>query len=251
MINKNDELMQYVEIFYNSESSIEDIKVAGEKIMLALYGQFNTDTTTSQYRVSRFLSIIGKSKTAINLASLPPTSAATYLHSCRTYYQVQYWLGNYHLNPEDWGWIKSETMYLPKKTTGKLAPDELLKLLHCNCIKDCTNRCGCKKAGLPCSPLCKYCKGEACSNCVKPTIDDDDENDEADVFIGSLQRRVESPHDNEEIDNYPMGVEYYEPVLEDQSKDTEEAERQESTEEIIDDEPPPVKRSKRLQRRSK
>ncbi|GBP31283.1 hypothetical protein EVAR_31408_1 [Eumeta japonica] len=43
---------------------------------------------------------------------------------------------------------------VPIRTTDKLAPEELLKLVHCTCAKDCSGRCGCKKAGLPC--VCLY-----------------------------------------------------------------------------------------------
>lgn len=244
IINKNAQLMQYVEVFYNPDASLEDIKVAGEQIMLALYGQLDSNLTLSQCRVSRFLSTIGKSKTAINLATLPPTSTAAYLHSLRTYYQVQFWLGNYNLNPEDWGWIKSETMYLPTKTTEKLAPDELLKLLHCTCTKECTNRCGCKRAGLLCSPLCKNCKGETCSNSTRPSIDDD--NDDADGLIDRLHAVDQNEDDLETNGDDTMGVEEYcQPVLEDNN---EEPSGEENVVETIDDEPPPRKRSKRLQK---
>ncbi|GBP85752.1 hypothetical protein EVAR_97248_1 [Eumeta japonica] len=253
-VTKNSQLMQYVEVFYNPNASLTDIEVAGEQMMLSLYGLIGTDLTASQCRVSQVLNTIKKSKTAINLANLPPTSAAVRLHSYRVYYQVQIWLNNKSLNPENFGWIKSETMYLPQKTTEILAPEKLLKLIHCSCIKDCSNRCGCKKAGLPCSSLCKNCKGGSCSNSTRPSIDDD--NHDADVHSSqSPAANLNSDEVEYDMDNYPdfeMGLgEFCEPILEEGNEVLEETAAQEMIAETPDDETPPRKRSKRVQKSNK
>lgn len=122
----------------------------------------------------------------VNLATPPPTSSATHQHSLRTYYQMQTWLKN-PLRAEDWGWEKTETLFLPIKTTDPLAPSELLKLIHCSCtMSGCTKSCSCRKAGMKCTRACKGCKGENCTNAldiVENSHDcDEDENNECDDY---------------------------------------------------------------------
>lgn len=58
-----------------------------------------------------------------------------------------------------------------------LAPEELLKLIKCNCKSElpCSNnRCGCRKTGIGCTVFC-VCQG-TCWNTVNNN--DDDENDD-------------------------------------------------------------------------
>lgn len=239
LIIKKNELMQDVEQFYNSCATAENIQKAGERLMLSLYGQFTPDVTASQCRVTQFMEVIKKSKKAINLATLPPTSAATSLHSFRTYYQVQQWLGN-QLDPEQWGWMKTETMYLPVRTTEKLAPENLLKLVHCTCTSDCSNRCGCRKAGLPCSSFCKHCKGEHCGNGDKQIVDDNDEK--------SYDANKEDSDSSDQYSHYALFIEKFVESLNQEQEEgtstTSQAVNEEITEETENDEPPPQKRAK-------
>lgn len=96
---------------------------------------------------------------------------------------MQTWLGN-SKNPEDWGWQKTETLFLPIRTTEPLAPIDLLKLVHCSCsTSNCSKNCSCKKAGMKCTRACKGCKGESCSNAtdlvqLTENADEDEEDDE-------------------------------------------------------------------------
>ena len=54
---------------------------------------------------------------------------------------------------------KKETLDSPP------APDDLLKIIRCNCLTNCQNaRCSCVKHGLKCSAACGNCHGTACSN---------------------------------------------------------------------------------------
>lgn len=170
-------VQELVQAFYNPNSSQEEIKTAGEAIMLKLFG--SKKQTLKESRVEKFAGVARKSS-AINLALLPPTSGATYQHSLRAYLQVQIWLGN-SLNPEDWGWKKTETVFLPVRTNEPLAPQELLTMVHCSCsASNCSTRCSCKKAGLRCTRACKSCHGESCLNSgdiVEEKNDDDDDEE--------------------------------------------------------------------------
>ena len=111
-----------------------------------------------------------------NIAVLPPTSAAAEQHSLRTYFQVQTWMDN-DLNPLDWGWEKKNGQYMPIMTTQNPAPDELMRLIACNCTKNqChTLRCECKRSGLKCTVMCGRCQGDSCSNSSEINIDIEDE----------------------------------------------------------------------------
>lgn len=169
-------------------SSKEEIEEVEERLLLSLYGEYINNVTASQCRVTKFMDGLKKFKKALNLATLPPTSEAMSFHSFRVYYQVQCWLGN-ELDPPEWGWNKTETMFLPIKTTEKLAPDNLLKLVHCTCIKECSSRCGCRKAGLPCSSIYQHCKEETCGNCRTVTVEEN-ENPTTGIMTIPLMKNI-------------------------------------------------------------
>lgn len=56
------------------------------------------------------------------------------------------------------------------------APQPLLNMISCNCKKGCTNNCGCRKAGLKCSAVCRHCSGQSCENIPDLIFDDIDES---------------------------------------------------------------------------
>lgn len=99
-----------------------------------------------------------------NLSSLPPTTLATRQHSFRVYHQIQTLLGN-EIEPTKWEWKIVKNILVPIPTTEKPAPDNLLKLIACNCKGNCnTGHCECKRSGLLCSPMCATCQGLSCEN---------------------------------------------------------------------------------------
>lgn len=122
LIQKESTVRQEVQKFYEPRSTVEDIKEAGERIMLKLFG--SDLNSINQCRIDRFSVSVTNTKT-VNLATLPPTASATHQHALRTYYQVHTWLNN-TLRAEDWGWEKTETLFLPTRTTEPLAPAELI-----------------------------------------------------------------------------------------------------------------------------
>ena len=68
--------------------------------------------------------------TQMQLATLPPTSAAAAReHSWCTYHQVQSWLGNDSLQ-SDWGWYLVNGQLHPVLTRLAPASDALLNIMH-------------------------------------------------------------------------------------------------------------------------
>ena len=101
---------------------------------------------------------------------LPPSNRAAYFHGLRVFYQIQKWsLSNENIDFLHWGWITKEDRVVPITTDLDIAPPELKRIIRCNCNvinhNACgTNRCNCRKHGLPCLPTCKGCRGENCLN---------------------------------------------------------------------------------------
>lgn len=56
-------------------------------------------------------------------------------------------------------------------TDQPAGPPELLDVVCCSCKKDCsTKRCTCKKHGLPCTAICRECRGTSCTNSPLPDL---------------------------------------------------------------------------------
>ena len=86
--------------------------------------------------------------------SLPPTLAAAKYHSLHVYFQMQEWKGN-EFQPEEWEWENSEERVVPVHTDVPPAPDEILRIVICNCHTYCSSkRCTCRKHNVKCSPAC-------------------------------------------------------------------------------------------------
>lgn len=184
----------------------------GIRIFLAMYNADKSEISIDHLRYTRFIKLTKFNK-PVQLANLPPTSAAAHQHINRVYYQIQTWLG-YNLEPQEWGWVLQNRVFEPIKTTSSPAPDELLNTIFCNCKNGCGTRCGCRKSGLPCSPACGQCSGQACLNAspYQSDLDEDEtcdpgiledltgnifenENDNAELEI------IERPEDDDEGDN--------------------------------------------------
>ncbi|GBN43631.1 hypothetical protein AVEN_213822-1 [Araneus ventricosus] len=61
------------------------------------------------------------------------------------------------------------------------APESLLKIISCNCQKECKNACGYRKTGLICSSLCTCSLEEACENVSDISLLEDGIEDEDDT----------------------------------------------------------------------
>ena len=91
--------------------------------------------------------------------NLPPTSAAAKFHSCRVFLQINQWKNSdCNMMPESWGWPCTESGLIPILTDQPPAPEELLKIIRCNCSGDCSSaKCSCKNHSLKCSIACGQC----------------------------------------------------------------------------------------------
>ncbi len=60
--------------------------------------------------------------------------------------------------------------------TEKPAPQKVLDMIFCSCKTGCSSQCGCRKAGLECTPACINCYNVNCTNCQSPIHEDELEN---------------------------------------------------------------------------
>lgn len=164
ILQKSEQLRTKIMTFNASVVHREQIKKAGEDFILSLYGCSNSNSL-DESRYATYLKAVARMslKSKFNMASLPPTSAAAEQHSYRTYYQVQKWLGNKDVNPVEWGWSLANGTLYPLHSTKPPAPEEVIKLVSCNCKVSCKNNCSCVKASLDCTAMCGVCRG-CCTN---------------------------------------------------------------------------------------
>ncbi|GBN08120.1 hypothetical protein AVEN_16153-1 [Araneus ventricosus] len=159
LLEKNRHFEEKIQVFFNSEATIDQVAKAGETFLIHLYGG-NPRTSACDLNHLRYtLFTQSATKARSTLARLPPTVDAARFHALRSYLQTQKWLGH-EKNPFEWGWIPTRFCLSPRKIERDAAPESLLKIISCNC----KNACGCQKAGLICSYLCNCSLGEACEN---------------------------------------------------------------------------------------
>ena len=102
---------------------------------------------------------------------LPPTSSTFKQVALRAHCQLRAWaLSDVSIqtlpNPEDCGWCLVEgTLYMANTYDGKIAPDDIMMLIRCNCSGKCENgHCSCFKAKLSCTDLCHSKCSSECEN---------------------------------------------------------------------------------------
>jgi len=101
------------------------------------------------------------------MVNIPPTLHALEQHVKRAVFQAghiwgQSLIGEPNIpSPDLWGWerAKDDSAWTPCWTTLSEAAKGCQELLKCGCKKDCTKRCKCFKANLPCTQLC-FCSGQ-------------------------------------------------------------------------------------------
>ena len=165
-LRTNSYLKEQADVFMDDRATKEAIIKAGEEAIICLYNGLPHEGL-DHLRYRKFANKVMTSTTCVQVHTLPPTSAAASYHSLRVYLQIQEWVnGNCNnLDPLDWGWKTDEDLLLPIKTHLQPAPDDLLKIIRCNCKVNCdTKRCTCRKHGLECSSGCGECHGVCCSN---------------------------------------------------------------------------------------
>ena len=151
--------------------------------MAVIFGGNVTDSLASLRYKSLGKKVIN-AKSFISPEQLPPTESATMYHSQRVYYQMMVWTGMAkEMNPVDWGWKLEDNEYVPTMTDKAAAPENLLNMVHCNCKTSCrTQRCSCRRYGLPCMPACGSCQLENCDNPNNQALDEEESDDETYFF---------------------------------------------------------------------
>jgi hypothetical protein len=168
-IQEDSDFRKHAHIFVRKESTNDEIKAAGEKALLCLYGG-RTKETLESLCMRKFREKVVKSLSCVQIQNLPPTPDVAKYHSFRVYYQVQLWMGRgSELNPEKWGWRRCENGKLEPRTMDSApAPEAILKIIRCGCKHgkgECyTAKCTCKRHGLECTDSCSECKGVAYRN---------------------------------------------------------------------------------------
>ena len=165
LVNGDSTLKSCADLFLIPNQDNTTIEDHGAKAMAVLFGGKSTDSLASLcYHI--FSRKLVTNKSVLTPERLPPTECSTKYHSFRTYFQIMAWLGKESdLNPVNWGWKLVDNNFLPVMTSKPAAPDNLLKMVHCNCTTGCqTQRCSCKAYGLPCMSACGPCQVGNCVN---------------------------------------------------------------------------------------
>lgn len=160
------------------------IEQYGNRTMAMIYGGKPTDTLKSLRHCILKKKVVSATS-FVTPERLPPTSSATKFHSFRVYYQIMTWLRYENkIEATDWGWKVDKNQFKPIMSAKKHAPDNLLKVVHCNCTAGCrTERCTCRRYGLSCTDACAKCQTEeSCENPFsRSQVYEDDDNDKDDV----------------------------------------------------------------------
>ena len=157
---KKPSFTRHLRVFLNSSATPEEIKVTGEKLLVALYnGKERDDLNTLRFQ--RFCEKLSSSSSMVEVNTFPPTTAAAENHSKRVFLQVQEWLGKAdQFDPEECGWICKNGKLFPATVSLPPAPESLLTVIRCSCKTNCERRrCNCRKHGLECSIACGECRG--------------------------------------------------------------------------------------------
>lgn len=159
-IQTNAKFKAAAEKFDENDASSAEIATAGEQAFLIIYNAKASDTLNS-LRYKKFVEKVSCSSSHVAPQQLPPTSAAAKFHSFRVYLQICSWKNQINsLTPENWGWKKEDDEFFPIPTDIPPAPEDLLKIIRCNCQLDCSSRsCTCRKHEMKCSLACGHCKG--------------------------------------------------------------------------------------------
>ena len=166
------------EQFCKKDATVDAVIDAGEVSLVCLYSGKEGDNLDG-LRYAKFCDKVATNKVHIHRQTLPPVSAALRYHSMRVYMQVQQWMGVCNMKETDWGWMTKDENLVAVMTDLPPAPDELLRVIRCNCTTDRrTARCSCRKHSLECSPACGRCRGIGCSNSSAADISDEDDDDD-------------------------------------------------------------------------
>ena len=128
--------------------------------MAVLFGGNGTDSL-AKMRYNIFSKKVVSASSCVSPERLPPTESATKLHFRSWSWQEKrrVWI------PGTWRGTCKTIGLVPVMSTMNAAPDNMLKIIHCNCSTACkTLRCSCRRYGLPCTTVCLPFQIEECDN---------------------------------------------------------------------------------------
>ena len=141
-----------------SQLSGDDMKVL-ERFVVLLYKRTSSLQKVNEERKRLFA--FGNRQ----LENIPPTSAALLQHAKHAAFQAGHMWGQSLVanastpSPEDWGWERDGDTWSPTWSSLAEASKSCRELVKCACKSNCTGRCKCYKANLPCTELCA-CGGQ-------------------------------------------------------------------------------------------
>ena len=145
--------------------SSDDIAVI-ESFVISLYSVSCTLTDVNQ-------ALAAFAQSSRTFEYLPPTRAALVEHVKRKTHQAGYVWGQSIIakqvlpSPSLWGWVKSETGWVPFWTAIPRAAKVMNVLISCGCTTSCTGRCSCYKRGIVCTARCR-CSGHCYGRSNRP-----------------------------------------------------------------------------------
>ena len=157
-----------------------------EEFTCHMYAANRSTVEVNQLRYQLFCTKRGE----IESSQLPPCRDCLFLHVERANYQAAIWKSSLQPNPVvpspiEHGWKEDEGKMAIHWMRSPPAPDVVLELLTCNCVRSCKMpSCTCLSNGLACTDMCKLqtCSNQKLQDDPEPELeleDSDDERDEA------------------------------------------------------------------------
>ncbi len=121
---------------------------------------------TDEVNVLRYQLFCAK-RGEVESSQLPPCKDSLFMHACRANYQTAIWKTCLQTcliipDPTNHGWSVDEDTFGIHWMQSPPAPDMVLELLACKCVRTCKlPTCSCLAYKLPCTDMCKL---QTCSN---------------------------------------------------------------------------------------
>lgn len=167
-LENSKDLREIADMFNKNQQTPEEIG----KATIAFFEALHSPTSSlAEIRKRKYEDMILSSRSNIDPSILPPSPRAAFYHGLRVYHQLQIWLQllDTDFEPLNWGWEMKNNVFAPIMTDKEPGPQDLMKMIRCNCKESCDKRCSCKKAGLNCSISCGECLGTYCTNAITET----------------------------------------------------------------------------------
>ena len=154
----------YLKDFGRAHTDVQDCVQNAEKFLVQVLNRGNHGIETmDRLRFSWY-----HHRKSMTITDLPPTSYGTQGHIQRAFYATYIQLnclGDFLLNPQDYGFTLESECLVPK-TYHRLLPDEVS--LKCNCVKCAYRSCPCRERNVRCCMFCKCQEDTQCKNCKNP-----------------------------------------------------------------------------------